>query len=366
MAWEAIATGVRLAGAIHAVLLAVYAAATLRPAARAAVPVGYAACLLGALLVPVPTSPALRGATAALWLALPALTYLLMLQLTDNAPPRRRHLAVLAVPGLALLAVAALAAGPATLELAAMRVPVQPALQLYAVLTGAGVLALAFVVRRRRLAALALSRADRPRYALVLAILGMQAVALGIALLAMSELVPGGRAALATAVVEVTMLYLVGSALFRLPGATGVEATAGKEADAPSGTHERESGSSAPLSARERALLTAVRAGMDQDALYRDHGFSRRDLADALAVPEHQITRVLNAGLGQSFTQFVNAYRIAEARRLLTESELQITEIAFRVGFNSLATFNRVFKEITGTTPRAYRQTHAPEHTLTD
>jgi len=354
MAWEAIATGVRLAGAIHAVLLAVYAALALRPAARAFVPVGYAACLLGALLVPVLTSPGLRGLAAALWLALPALTYLLVLQLTDDAPPGRRHLAVLAVPLVALPEVVALAGGLATIELYALRVPVQPALQLYAVLTGAGVLALVFVVRRARLTALASSRADRHRYALVLAILGMQAVALGIALLAMGGLVPGGRAELATAVVEVTMLYLVGSALFRLPAAPVPDTHAVAPAAEPD-PGAADSKAPGPLTERERALLKTVQARMEQDALYRDHTLSRRDLADTLGVPEHQITRVLNAGLGQSFTRFVNGCRVAEARTLLTTCDLQITEIAFRVGFNSLATFNRVFKEIVGTTPRAYR-----------
>jgi len=60
-----------------------------------------------------------------------------------------------------------------------------------------------------------------------------------------------------------------------------------------------------------------------------------------------------------SVTQVVTGYRIPEGQDLLSTSDLQITEIAFRVGFNSLATFNRAFKTATGTTPRASRRHRA-------
>ncbi|SDF75501.1 AraC-type DNA-binding protein [Limimonas halophila] len=364
MAWDAIATGVRLAGAIHAVLLGAYAVLALRPRARAVVPAVYAACLLGALLVPVLGSGPAGALAAALWLALPAATYLLVLQVVTQAPPQRRHLAVLVVPVVALPGVVLRGNGVTAFAFANLAVPVQPALHLYAVITGAGVLALVLITARRQLRALAARRAERPRYALAVAILGVQAVALGVGLLALSELVPQGRANLAAALVQVTMLYLVGSALFRLPVSTVEEAP---EADEPAGngagaTPEPQA---EPLSSCEEELLREARTRMAEEALYRAPGLSRRDLAENLGVPEHQVTRILNVGLGQSFTQFVNGYRIAEAQTLLTGSDLQITEIAFRVGFNSLATFNRAFKEGTGMTPRAYRQTAAQAASVT-
>jgi transcriptional regulator GlxA family with amidase domain len=42
---------------------------------------------------------------------------------------------------------------------------------------------------------------------------------------------------------------------------------------------------------------------------------------------------------------------------LLEDSDLNVTDIAFRTGFGSLATFRRQFQAVTGTTPLAYRQT---------
>jgi AraC-like DNA-binding protein len=47
--------------------------------------------------------------------------------------------------------------------------------------------------------------------------------------------------------------------------------------------------------------------------------------------------------------------RINEAQQLLQETELGISEIAYRVGFENLSYFNRSFKRISGKTPRHFR-----------
>jgi AraC-like DNA-binding protein len=55
---------------------------------------------------------------------------------------------------------------------------------------------------------------------------------------------------------------------------------------------------------------------------------------------------------------FLNAHRIAEAKRELAEparAERSVSEIAFSLGYASLGPFNRAFKEATGTTPSAWR-----------
>lgn len=58
---------------------------------------------------------------------------------------------------------------------------------------------------------------------------------------------------------------------------------------------------------------------------------------------------------GKTFTQFLNEYRIIEACKLLNETDYQIKEIAIRVGFNSMAHFNKHFKLLTSKTPNRYR-----------
>lgn len=61
---------------------------------------------------------------------------------------------------------------------------------------------------------------------------------------------------------------------------------------------------------------------------------------------------------GLTFTEYVQKMRIAESCRLLTESEMSITDIAYKVGYANIKFFNKIFKEITKTTPREYRKQH--------
>jgi AraC-like DNA-binding protein len=58
---------------------------------------------------------------------------------------------------------------------------------------------------------------------------------------------------------------------------------------------------------------------------------------------------------GVKFVDYVARNRFARARDLLDDVDLQISEIAFAVGFQSLSQFNRVFKKLSGKSPSAYR-----------
>jgi len=58
----------------------------------------------------------------------------------------------------------------------------------------------------------------------------------------------------------------------------------------------------------------------------------------------------------KTFTQFLNEYRIIEACKLLSETDLPIGEVGLKVGFNSIAHFNKHFKLMTGKTPNIYRK----------
>ena len=57
----------------------------------------------------------------------------------------------------------------------------------------------------------------------------------------------------------------------------------------------------------------------------------------------------------KTFTQYVIQLRINEAQKLLVETDLGISEIAYRVGFENLSYFNRSFKNTTGRSPRSFR-----------
>ncbi|GAB3692196.1 AraC family transcriptional regulator [Spirosoma flavus] len=56
-----------------------------------------------------------------------------------------------------------------------------------------------------------------------------------------------------------------------------------------------------------------------------------------------------------TFTDFVNEYRVNQARRLLHSSRT-VADIGFAVGFNNLSHFNKTFRNVTGQTPSAYRK----------
>lgn len=58
---------------------------------------------------------------------------------------------------------------------------------------------------------------------------------------------------------------------------------------------------------------------------------------------------------GTTFTEFVSRTRIERAKNLLLNPNLRISEIAYEVGFQSLTHFNRVFKNVVGEAPTAYR-----------
>ncbi len=58
----------------------------------------------------------------------------------------------------------------------------------------------------------------------------------------------------------------------------------------------------------------------------------------------------------RTFTQMVNEFRITYASRLLQNDHLSIAAISFESGFNNLSHFNKQFKQITGVSPREYRQ----------
>lgn len=56
----------------------------------------------------------------------------------------------------------------------------------------------------------------------------------------------------------------------------------------------------------------------------------------------------------KTFTQYVNNLRVDNAAKLLVESDLNVSQICFESGFNSLSYFNRQFKKYKGTSPKIY------------
>lgn len=91
------------------------------------------------------------------------------------------------------------------------------------------------------------------------------------------------------------------------------------------------------------------------DKIYHEPTYSRTDLAQELGVSEAVVSRVINSRFGKSFPQLLNEYRIEDSKRLLLDTDASIKVVAEEVGFNSLPSFNRSFKDIVGQSPSSYR-----------
>ncbi|MBQ4624195.1 MAG: AraC family transcriptional regulator [Clostridia bacterium] len=74
-------------------------------------------------------------------------------------------------------------------------------------------------------------------------------------------------------------------------------------------------------------------------------------MAKDLGYEEHYLSRYFHSHIPMHFSRFVNWYRVNSASELLSNTTLPVTEIALRCGFQSIRSFNRVFKELTGKTP---------------
>ncbi|MBR4864826.1 MAG: helix-turn-helix transcriptional regulator [Oscillospiraceae bacterium] len=79
-------------------------------------------------------------------------------------------------------------------------------------------------------------------------------------------------------------------------------------------------------------------------------------LASALYISESYVSKLFSRHFGCSFREHINGLRIHKAQNLLETTELPISTVMARCGFQNQSTFNRTFRDITGLSPRAYRR----------
>jgi AraC-like DNA-binding protein len=91
-------------------------------------------------------------------------------------------------------------------------------------------------------------------------------------------------------------------------------------------------------------------------ANYQNPNLRLSDVATESGISEEMTSELLKQHSDLSFRQYLNQIRMEEAKRLLKVSSLQISEIAFKVGYNNVQHFNRVFKEYTDLQPKNFRE----------
>ncbi len=96
---------------------------------------------------------------------------------------------------------------------------------------------------------------------------------------------------------------------------------------------------------------------MDKKEVFIDENISLSRLAEQLGISSHQLSQFLNEKKGDSFSSFINKYRIKKAKKILLKHPGEkILAIAFDTGFKSKSTFNAAFAKFANMSPSEFRK----------
>jgi AraC-like DNA-binding protein len=276
----------------------------------------------------------------------PPLCYLLVLQVAKGADlPEPRQFWILALAPLSLIAGFALRDMLHVCDKNALLCPgLFQWLQWLGSISG-GIAMLALWAHKNLFGLLRKSKGGMERYWLVLVLIIANVGAVFISFLSSVGSLGQNDADALFAVLGLAFIYLAITTLFRVyPSPVQLSA-------------EPTRFTMQALTPEEKEIAAKVRKLMEVDKLYHEQSFSRADLARELDVSENTLSRVINVAFGKSFPRMLNEFRVDDAKRMLHDHAIPIQVVASEVGFNSLASFNRAFREITSLTPSQYRQT---------
>jgi len=98
---------------------------------------------------------------------------------------------------------------------------------------------------------------------------------------------------------------------------------------------------------------------MDVEKPYTLPDVTLQGLARQLSVSPHHLSRIINEYFKMNFFHFINHYRVAEAKKMLSSGQYKrfnIEYVAYEVGFNSPSTFYAAFKKCEGITPLQFKK----------
>ena len=89
---------------------------------------------------------------------------------------------------------------------------------------------------------------------------------------------------------------------------------------------------------------------------YYQSKISLQEISKVAGFSQYYFTKFFKENTGVTFVSYLNNFRITKAEWYLMEETDSITEVAYKSGFNSVKTFNRVFKQLKGCAPMEYRK----------
>jgi len=101
---------------------------------------------------------------------------------------------------------------------------------------------------------------------------------------------------------------------------------------------------------------------VNENQLYKNVDLTIVDVSEKMNIHPKKLSTLLNSAIGQNFNQFINNYRILDAKELLihnTKNNLTIEGIAMEVGFKSKSSFYTAFKKTTNMTPVNFKNSRS-------
>lgn len=115
-----------------------------------------------------------------------------------------------------------------------------------------------------------------------------------------------------------------------------------------------------PLAPRDlESKVAVIEKAMNETKLYLESNINLERFAEQTGLKARDISAVLKTHYQSNFFEFINRYRVEEAKRLLVSPEFKndtVLEIIYKSGFNSPSAFHRFFKRMVGVTPTEFRQ----------
>ena len=110
-----------------------------------------------------------------------------------------------------------------------------------------------------------------------------------------------------------------------------------------------------PPDGEDLEIIRQIDTIMQTRRVFREPDLNLNRLARKAGIPARRISAAINRLRNRNVSQYVNDHRIAEACRLLADTDLPVTTIMLEVGFQTKSNFNREFRRVTGTSPMAWR-----------
>lgn len=107
------------------------------------------------------------------------------------------------------------------------------------------------------------------------------------------------------------------------------------------------------------SAIEKVQQGMEGQKLFLKHNLNIEEFSRRVDLPVKDVSTVINKHYGTNFFEFMNSYRVEEAKRLLVDAEhadMTILDILLKAGFNSKSAFHRFFNRLVGISPTEFRK----------